>query len=141
MGIVPSKPVSEELRIESTSHDKKWEIAQYLIDTVPVRYADELRPLGRGVIEHEGLRIQDPKEGLILVDGVRPQFRDGSMFMGRPSNTSFMITGKVQADDMPTLIKRTSQLRDLLEPYRNDIDMTEIQGEIARQKTLLGSLT
>jgi phosphomannomutase len=135
MKLVQSKPVSREIRID-VDNKRKYEIVEDLKDMVAAQYGNELLPLGKGVINYRNLKIQAPNEGLILVDGVRPQFEDGSFFLGRASNTSPKLTSIAEAKTRKLLIHRLGQLQKLIETFGAAADASGIAKEIEYQESL-----
>ena len=70
------------------------------------------------ITETDNVKTQPPQSGLIEVDGVRVQFRDGSFFLVRASNTSPMLTFRFEGATEQTLDARFNDALSLLQPFR-----------------------
>ena len=133
---VPTNPVSNEVRV-TCPDDVKFDIVDQIEKIVRAEYAAQLNPTGEIItvgedLIHGGLMIQSPTDGLITVDGVRAQFKDGSWFLIRASNTSPKLTLKFEALTQELLIQRLREVRDLLSQFAN-IELHELDAEIALQ--------
>jgi len=118
MATIPSAPTSPEIRTPCPD-SVKFEIIKRIIKQFQTNPEGLRQPLGE-VIHHEGLRLQETTNGLILVDGVRAQYEEGSFGLVRASNTSPNLTYRFEALTEKGLLFRMKQFRDLLAPYTSE---------------------
>jgi phosphomannomutase/phosphoglucomutase len=139
MALIPDLPSSREIWVEVADDSKKFDIVEQIKRTATQRYADQMRPLGKGVMNIGTMRVQDTNEGLILVDGVRVQFRDGSFGLVRASNTSPMLTLRFEATESGRLVALMEDFEgNLLKPFGDQIKIAGVRAEIEYQKKQFG---
>ncbi len=139
MALIPDLPSSREIRIEVADDSKKFDIVEQIKQTVTQRYASQMKPLGKGVMNIGTMRVQNTNEGLILVDGVRVQFRDESFGLVRASNTSPMLTMKFEAQEGGRLVGLMEDFeQNLLMPFGEQIQIAGVRAEIEYQKQQFG---
>jgi phosphomannomutase/phosphoglucomutase len=73
--------------------------------------------------------VQEPKWGIIEVDGVRAQFQDGSWFLIRASNTVPKLTLKFEAPTRDLLLQRMKEVNEILKEYPH-VDRTPLESVI-----------
>lgn len=117
----PTK-ISPELRVEA-SDDTKFDV----VDQVGKRIGEQCNDIlpTNGPVRMGDVKMQDPDEGLITVDGLRAQFRDGSWILIRASNTTPMLVCRVEGKDARRCNQLLTLLRDLLAEHP-DVDTEPI---------------
>ena len=120
VGTVPHRFTSEELRLRCPD-DKKFGIVEQVRLEAQARFSDEILPISPVEVQ-DGLQTQSPESGLIIVDGVRVQFRDRSFLLIRASNTSAMLTFRFEGGTPEVLARRYCDARALLQPFKAFID-------------------
>ncbi len=117
----PTK-ISPELRVEA-SDETKFDVVQQVGGRINER-CDDILPTN-GPVRMGDVKMQDPDEGLITVDGLRAQFRDGSWILIRASNTTPMLVCRVEGKDAKRCKNLLTLLRDLLAEHP-DVDTEPI---------------
>ena len=131
METVPELPTWPEIRVDCPDEDK-FEVVEQIRERIKRDYGDRLKPLGESVVVGEGtktIKVQDPKWGIIEVDGVRAQFQDGSWFLIRASNTMPKLTLKFEAPTQHLLLQRMKEVNEILKKYPH-VDRTPLESVI-----------
>jgi phosphomannomutase/phosphoglucomutase len=116
---LPRNAASEEIRLDCPD-DRKFAIVEQVRREAAKRFKDEILPI-RPVEMMNQTKTQEPSSGLIEVDGVRVQFKDGSFFLARASNTSPMLTFRFEGPTETILQARYRDAYALLSPFNSDI--------------------
>jgi len=115
----PAKCASEEIRLDCPD-DLKFGIVEKIRAEALKRFHEQMLPVRPIELIHN-IRTQEPESGLVEVDGVRVQFKDGSFFLIRASNTSAMLTFRFEGPSRETLRARQQDVVTLLQPFKKDI--------------------
>jgi phosphomannomutase/phosphoglucomutase len=128
---VPGNPTWPEIRVDCPDEDK-FGVVDQIKEQIKRDYADQLKPIGEPVLVGKGketVKAQEPKWGIIEVDGVRAQFRDGSWLLIRASNTVPMLTLKFEAPTQDLLLQRMKEVDGILSVYPQ-INRTPLQNAV-----------
>jgi phosphomannomutase len=110
--------ISPELRVKASDQTKFHVVAE--VGQRLQSRAKDLMPTA-GPISVGDVKMQNPDDGLITVDGLRAQFTDGSWILIRASNTTPMLVCRVEGTTPDRCRQLLGLLRDLLKDYP-DVD-------------------
>ncbi len=113
-----STSISPELRVEA-SDATKFHVVEEVGRRIEEQSSDV--PPTKGPVKMGDVRMQNPDDGLITVDGMRAQFSDGSWILVRASNTTPMLVCRVEGANKRRRDQLLTLLRDLLSDYP-DVD-------------------
>ena len=120
---LPTRCTSEEIRLRCDDA-RKFEIASEAKAAAMAEFADDILPT-KAIEIVDGVPTQPLDSGLVDVDGFRMQFRDDSMFLIRPSNTSPAMTFRFEGHTPEVLRARREDVVRLLSRYKGDIEAVD----------------
>ncbi len=121
MAEIPSLPFAPEKRAK-IDNDKKFAVMEELGSILPKVFADRLLPQKSEPFKFGNLRIQEPDNGLITVDGVLAKMEDGSALV-RASNTGAELSFIFEATSWKVLADIMKKTIDTLKPYEGTADL------------------
>ncbi|MBI2104273.1 MAG: hypothetical protein HYT90_01655 [Candidatus Omnitrophica bacterium] len=132
---IPNLPVTTDIR-DPVADEAKFRIMDEAKALALARYGSQVKPTA-GAWDIDGLKVQGPDDGVIEVDGVRIALQDGSWFLIRASNTSPMLTYKVEALTQERVVELAAEVYEILKTFMNQgLSVEGFAKELERQRQI-----
>ncbi len=129
MGGLPSFATSNELRLFCPDEIKEGVVSALKARLIE-RYKRDLLP-EQPLLVSSGLKLQAGNAGVVEVDGIRLQMKDGAWLVVRISNTSPNLVIKFEAAQPSRVLDLLRAVRELLRGYP-EVELEPLDLEIAR---------